>query len=519
MAIALPVFLLMRRVVPEEMRLPVYAVIGLFVLDVGGGIIARRPEFERLLDLLVAGLALGVLLWTLRPGGWASAHRGGNYWRIILLLLKAAAVLLTIAIVANVAGALNLSALLTDGTLASAYAGLGWYAILLVLQGLMDVILGSSLAARSQGISHNAATVKANFERLTNLLGALAWVSVTLRAFRLSDPVWDGLKTLFLTSITIGNFEISLSDVAAFVVALWAGFLVSRILRFILAEDVYPRVDLPRGVPSAISAMAHYAVLTIAFFVALAVAGIELGKFAIIAGALGVGIGFGLQNVVNNFVSGLILLFERPIQAGDAVELGPLFGRVVRIGIRSSTVRTYQGAEVIVPNADLISKEVINWTLSDSHRRLEVPVGVAYSSDPKQIIEILLAAGHANKEVMKEPEPFVVFTGYGASSLDFELRCWVQSYAEGLRIKTDLFLDIWYRLKEVGVEIPFPQQDLHLRTVDGEAAATLAGRPLPAPVAAGLVRPPAGPADRPPQRAASQDAEPSGQADADEGPS
>jgi len=232
-------------------------------------------------------------------------------------------------------------------------------------------------------------------------------------------------------------------------------------------------------VPSAISSMIQYAVVTIAFFVALAVAGIDLSSFAIIAGAVGVGIGFGLQNIVNNFVSGLILLFERPIQAGDSIELGPLFGRVGRIGIRSSTVRTFQGAEVIVPNADLIAKEVINWTLSDAHRRLEVPVGVSYNADPREVIELLVKAAHVHREVMQEPEPFAIFVGYGNSSIDFELRAWVSNFGEGLRIQTELLLDIWDRLEQAGIEIPFPQQDLHLRSVDPKAAATLAAQPAP----------------------------------------
>jgi small-conductance mechanosensitive channel len=337
----------------------------------------------------------------------------------------------------------------------------------------------------------------ASFERLTNLLAAIFWLATTLNAFRLLGPVWDGLKTLFVSEATFGNFSVSLGGIFAFVVAIWLGVMVSRILRFVLEEDVYPRVSLPRGVPSAISSMIHYALITIAFFVALAVAGIDLSSFAIIAGAVGVGIGFGLQNIVNNFVSGLILLFERPIQAGDSIELGPLFGRVGRIGIRSSTVRTFQGAEVIVPNADLIAKEVINWTLSDAHRRLEVPVGVSYSSNPRQVIDLLVKAAHTHREVMKEPEPFAIFVGYGASSIDFELRAWVSNFGEGLRIQTELLLDIWDRLEEAGIEIPFPQQDLHLRSVDETAAAMLAGRP--AARSANSAGPPEPSPDRPAQ--------------------
>mgnify|MGYP001818917078 CR=1 FL=1 len=477
---ALPVYLLMRRVLPEEIKLPIYALIVLFVLDMAGGLLARTPEIQRLIDLVIAGASLGVVMWFLAPGGWASANRGGFYWQMALRLVKAAALLLTLALVANIVGAISLAALLTDATLTSAYIGIGLYAVVLILQGVVDSFLHSRLAEKSRGLSQRPEFIKAGFERVINLLAAIVWAGGTLRAFRILEPVLAGLSALFLTPVTFGNFSISLSDIFAFVIALWAGLTISKILRFILENDVFPRVSMPRGVPSAISSMAHYAILTIAFFVALAVAGIELGKFAIIAGAVGVGIGFGLQNIVNNFLSGLILLFERPIQAGDSVEMGTLFGRVVRIGIRSSTVRTFQGAEVIVPNADLIAKEVINWTLTDAHRRLEIPVGVTYRAQPREVINILMAAARAHKETMREPDPFAIFVGYGSSSIDFELRCWISNYNDGLRIKTELLLDIWDRLEEAGIEIPFPQQDLHLRSVDGAAAATLAGRPTPA---------------------------------------
>ena len=479
MTAALPVLLLMRRVVPEEMRLPVYGVIVLYVLDMGGGLLARNPYVERLLSLLVAGSGLAVVLWVLWPGGWASSFRGGSYWRMTIRLLQTAALALTLAVVANIAGAVSLAMVLTDATLTGAYIGLSIYAALLIVQGLFGAFLGSRFARRSRGIGRHSEHIMASIESLTNLLAAVVWVAITLRAFRLLEPVWDGLSTLFLSKAKFGNFAISLSDIFAFVVAIWLGVVISRILRFVLQEDIYPRVNLPRGVPSAISSMIQYAVVTIAFFVALAVAGIDLSSFAIIAGAVGVGIGFGLQNIVNNFVSGLILLFERPIQAGDSIELGPLFGRVGRIGIRSSTVRTFQGAEVIVPNADLIAKEVINWTLSDAHRRLEVPVGVSYNADPREVIELLVKAAHVHREVMQEPEPFAIFVGYGNSSIDFELRAWVSNFGEGLRIQTELLLDIWDRLEQAGIEIPFPQQDLHLRSVDPKAAATLAAQPAP----------------------------------------
>ena len=180
----------------------------------------------------------------------------------------------------------------------------------------------------------------------------------------------------------IGAVTISLGNLLAFGVTVWASFLLARFLRFLLDEEVYPRARLQRGMPYAISTLTRYVVLFLGFLLAIAATGIDLDRIALLAGALGVGIGFGLQNVVNNFVSGLILLFERPVQLGDTVQLGDLWGEVRRIGIRSSLVRTFDGAEVIVPNGDLISQQVTNWTLSDRNRRVEVKVGVAYGSSP-----------------------------------------------------------------------------------------------------------------------------------------
>jgi small-conductance mechanosensitive channel len=200
--------------------------------------------------------------------------------------------------------------------------------------------------------------------------------------------------------------------------------------------------------------------------IAVSAAGIDLSKFALLAGALGVGIGFGLQNIVNNFISGLILIFERPIQIGDVIELSELRGTVNRIGIRSSTIRTFSGAEVIVPNANLISNEVVNWTLSDKMRRIEIPVGVAYGSDPNQVLGILKTLARNHESVLKVPEPFVLFRGFGDSSLDFELRFWTGDFNTWMELQTQVTLLVHDALKGAGIEIPFPQRDLHIKSSD-----------------------------------------------------
>jgi small-conductance mechanosensitive channel len=227
-------------------------------------------------------------------------------------------------------------------------------------------------------------------------------------------------------------------------------------------------------VPFAISTLARYAVLLIGFSMAVLAAGFDMSRLALMLGALGVGIGIGLQDIVNNVVSGLILLFERPVQVGDTVELGAnVRGEVRRIGIRSSTVRTFEGAEVVIPNSKLVSESFVNWTLSDRQRRIEIPVGVAYGTDPERVIALLEGVVQARPEVLKAPPPTVVFDRLGESSLDFLVRAWAPDFDSARDLQGQLLLDIHRVLREAGIEIPFPQRDLHLRSLDADVKKAL----------------------------------------------
>ena len=240
-----------------------------------------------------------------------------------------------------------------------------------------------------------------------------------------------------------------------------------------------PRLTLPRGVPGAISQLAHYAILAFGLLFAFAAAGIDLSRLALLVGALGVGIGFGLQNIVNNFVSGLILIFERPIKVGDTIELDPLLGTVKHIGIRASTVRTLEGAEVIVPNGDLIAGKVVNWTPSDRQRRVDVPVGVAYGTDPDRVVEILVGVAQDQPDVLVHPEPVALFRGFGDSSLDFVLRVWTPEFERWMRVQSDVARAVHHALRDAGITIPFPQRDLHLRSVDPAISGSFGARTSP----------------------------------------
>jgi potassium-dependent mechanosensitive channel len=230
--------------------------------------------------------------------------------------------------------------------------------------------------------------------------------------------------------------------VLAFLIAIWASVLVSRFVRFVLEEDVYHRLFLERGIPYAISTVLHYAILLVGFFIALGALGIDLTKITILAGAFSVGIGFGLQNVINNFVSGLILLFERPIKIGDIIEVSGNVGEVRRIGIRASIIRTADGSEVIVPNGSLISGQVTNWTLSDRGRAVEVSVSVAANSNLHRLAELLKNIAADHPDVAKEPAPRVNVTNMTASAVTLQLRVWTERTESWAEVRSDLSLAI-----------------------------------------------------------------------------
>ena len=290
-----------------------------------------------------------------------------------------------------------------------------------------------------------------------------------LNNLSLEDAVLDLVITVLAAPIGYGSLQITLGGLAAFGFTLWISWLLARLISVFLEDEIFTRVSLPRGVPFALSRMSHYSVLVLGFIAAIAALGFEIGNLALLVSALGVGIGFGMQNMVNNFISGLILLFERPIKVGDLVSLGELLGRVARIGIRSSTIRTFDGADVIVPNGDLISSQVTNWTLADTRRRVTLPVGVKYGTPAQRVIDLLEQVAHTHPEILEEPAPFAIFMGFGDSALEFELRAWTESADALTIVRSELAVGVQDALAAANIEVPFPQRDLHLKTVPEES--------------------------------------------------
>jgi potassium-dependent mechanosensitive channel len=465
----LPLLRILPGLVYSSMRGPLYGLAALYVGDLFAGLVPSEALLSRMLQLGVSSVLFGGLVYLTRPRGPATRLDLGPWWRAAIAVARVGAVGAAVAFGATVLGRVRLSEFLTDSTLSCAYAAVVLYAGTLVLQSLLTLLLETRASRSFRAVHAKREYLRTIGTKLIRLAAFVAFLSIALGSLQFFDSVVDAARVGLAAGLSIGEIEITVGDLLALVVTLWLTVQVSRLTRVVLAEDVLPRFDLPRGVPSTISVLTHYAILFIGFAIALAAAGIELGRFAILAGAFGVGIGFGLQNVVNNFVSGLILLFERPIQVGDTVELGTLLGNVQRIGMRSSTVRTFEGADVIVPNAHLIDSQVVNWTLSDRLRRAEVVVGVAYGTRPRQVLDILLEVAKAHPDVLESPEPYALFNGFGESSLDFALRAWTANFDDFLRVRSELRLGVHDALEKAGITIPFPQRDLHVKSMPSDS--------------------------------------------------
>jgi small-conductance mechanosensitive channel len=242
---------------------------------------------------------------------------------------------------------------------------------------------------------------------------------------------------------------------------------LSNLLQRLLMSRVLKHLHVSEGLKFALGRFATYTLFFCGIFIGLQSLGVNLNSLVVFGGAVGVGVGLGLQNVVANFVAGIILLVEQPIRIGDRVETKDTLGDVIKIAARSTWIRTNDNVIMIVPNSDFINNPVTNWMANDPQVRIGLPVGVGYSSDPAQVREILLSAADEHPDVLKTPAPDVIFTDYGDNSINFTLRVWTEHRAHTpLVLKSDLYFALFKRFKEAGIELPFPQRDLHLRSSD-----------------------------------------------------
>jgi small-conductance mechanosensitive channel len=274
------------------------------------------------------------------------------------------------------------------------------------------------------------------------------------------------VKGFFSFGINLGTYKLTTGVVLTSISIFYGFYILSWILQvFLLNESKFMR-NVKKDIRLSIGRLIQYIIMVVGFLLAIILLGFDVTKLTIILSALGVGIGFGLQGLVNNILSGIIILFERPIRIGDIIELGEKWVVIKNIGIRATHVQTLDMADMIVPNADLIANQVTNWTLSNQRKRISIVVGVAYGSDVPLVMKTLKECAEANSHVDKSPAPIVLFFNFGENSLNFELRVWIHDLYNFHIINSEIHEEIDRRFRKAHIEIAYPQHDLHLRSVD-----------------------------------------------------
>jgi potassium efflux system protein len=444
-AVALiPSVIVFRRLLERDLYPTLYALVVFYFVDQLRTVVAAVQFLPRLLFLaeMLAGMLF--LIWLVRSTGrplrWTPETE--HLRKTIKVAARAALVVSALAFISNILGYVTLANLIGNALLNSAYLALILYAVIEVLDGLVIIALRLGPLGLFSVVRRYEPLLRHRLRQGLHWLAIVLWVLFVLERLLLREPLLAAIRGFLTSELAVGSLHVSLGDILAFVITVWAAFLVSRFVRFLLDEDVYPRIHLRRGLPYAISTMLHYLILLVGFFAGVAALGVDMTKVTILAGAFSVGVGFGLQNIFNNFVSGLILLFERPINIGDMVQIDDASGLVEHIGIRASIIRTLNGSEIIVPNGKLISERLINWTLSNRQHSIELQISVAQDADPSRVIASLERTAAAHPLVTDNPPPRALVVRLGADSLGLELHAWTDHIERWMEIRSELAIAI-----------------------------------------------------------------------------
>jgi small-conductance mechanosensitive channel len=305
--------------------------------------------------------------------------------------------------------------------------------------------------------------IRKKFKSFLNMGAILIWIMGFLWSLSFLDTMQQYFFQFLESKISLGNISFTPSAVLIFSITIWISVLVSNIISIVFGSSEQQFASTKKNKVGSWMMLVRLAVITCGFFIAIAAAGIPVDKLAIVFGALSVGIGFGLQNVVGNLVSGIILAFEKPMQVGDVIEIGNQNGTVKQIGIRSSKITTFDGAEIIVPNGDFISQKLTNWTHTNQFRRIEVIVGVAYGSPIEKVTQLILDVVIKQENVMTFPKPVALVHEFADSSVNFRVLFWTREYETWTILKSSALTAIYNSFAENGITIPFPQRDLYLK--------------------------------------------------------
>lgn len=401
----------------------------------------------RLYILLAAMGSLFLCMW------WAVAARRDGDSPLYVWGFRLGAIFFAVVVIAELWGQAGLAEYLFNSSIRTVLSLLAMWLLIYLAHGGLDWAFQSSSLQRVTFLQSYTAAMVRRFKILADILIGLLVVSSLLTTWRVYDSPVAAIKGLLSLAITVGSQRISVGLVLAAASFVYGSFLLSWASQKLFVGQVLTKRHVDTGLRDSIAGLIHYVLVTVGFLLALVALGFDLTSLTIIVSSLGIGIGFGLRAIVNDFICGLILLFERPVKVGDYIDIGGGWTVVKRIGLRSTTVQTFDRADVIVPNGDLITKQVTNWTHSDRSVRLIIPVKVAHGSDVPLVIETLINCATANAKAAKTPEPQVLFMRFGESSLDFELRVWVSDVNNMLELQSELHQEIDQRFRQLGIDL------------------------------------------------------------------
>jgi len=372
--------------------------------------------------------------------------------KFILILFL---ILLLLGIFSNIYGNIFLSMRIVDGVLTSMYTSLIFYVVYIILTGYIVIMFRRRVATAPNILEVYSRHVEDTAKYLIKLWMIVWWFVVLMKFLGTYIYLIQFKNYILSLSWQIGNTTISVNSTFDFIFIVFTTWALSRFLKTFLEVEIFSRFKFPRGVPTAILTTMNYIIVISGTIIAFSSLGISAQQFAIVFGALGVGIGFGLRNIIANFVSGIIMVFERPVQIGDTIEVDGTMGNVMGIGARSSTVKTFDGAEVIIPNADFMAKEIVNWTLSNKHRRKVFEFKVGIDNDIEEILSIMNKVALENKDTLKDPVPVATFQGFEDYYMKFKLYFWL---SENLIVApSDISIAIYKALREANIKMPVPR--------------------------------------------------------------
>ncbi len=450
-AALIPTIIILRQLLDRRWFTLLYALVVFYFLDQLRSITAVMPFVSRIL-LLVEMLGGFLLLLSFKH-----AERNSPAASPVIKLVRLVGWLwmavFFLAFLGDLVGYVSLAGLMGDAALGSLYLAVILYACALIVSGLFVLALHSRPLCLLTMVRQHLALIQRRFNLLLTWTALAAWAVGVLASLSVATSAYELARKTLGAELVYGKVELSLGKVLAFVVAMWASVWMSRFIRFVLEEDIYDRFALSGGISYAISKMVNYIILLLGFFFAVSSLGYDLTTFAVLGSAFAVGLGFGMQNIVNNFVSGLILLFERPVKVGDVIQMDDTTGVVGHIGIRASIIRTNNSAEIIVPNGNLISGKVINWTLSNRQRGIEINLAVGAGADPKHVMQLLKEVACVHPLIIKIPPPEAFLISFAGDSFTYLLRVWTNNAEQWISIRSEISIAIHAALVKENITI------------------------------------------------------------------